>query len=110
LKYNKHGRKLTVDPKLKEYLANFKTIEDFRVVQPPEQRRSQPIGNRKRSESESMGDQRRVPRTALQQQKLTKRYGSGRINHATEQAAPVVKPTGPKNRTRSQSFTDNTVS
>merc|ERR1712071_409769 len=110
LKYNKHGRKLTVDPKLKEYLANFKTIEDFRVVQPPEQRRSQPIGNRKRSESESMGDQRRVPRTALQQQKLTKRYGSGRINHATEQAAPVVKPTAPKNRTRSQSFTDNTVS
>lgn len=108
LKYNKHGRKLTVDPKLKEYLANFQTIEDFRVVQPPSQRRSQHIGNRKRSESESMGE-RRIPKTALQQQKLTKRYGSGRILHATETAP--VKPTGSKSRrTRSQSFTDNTVS
>lgn len=41
LKYYKGSRKLTVDPKLKEYLENFKTIEDFRVVQPPGQRRSQ---------------------------------------------------------------------
>lgn len=105
LKYNKHGRKLTVEPKLQEYLSKFKTIEDFRVVQPPDQRRSQPIGNRKRSESESMGD-RRVPRNAFQHQQLTKRYGSGRINiAATEQAPPTVKAAG-KNRTRSQSFTD----
>ena len=41
LKYNKHGRKLTVEAKLQEYLSKFKTIEDFRVVQPPGQRRSQ---------------------------------------------------------------------
>lgn len=41
LKYYKNGRKLMVDPKLKEYLSKFKTIEDFRVVQPPGQRRSQ---------------------------------------------------------------------
>jgi len=52
-----------------------------------------------------MGD-RRVPRNALQQQQLTKRYGSGRINiAATEQAAAPVRPAG-KNRIRSQSFTD----
>jgi len=104
LKYNKHGRKLTVEAKLQEYLSKFKTIEDFRVVQPPGQRRSQPIGNRKRSESESMGD-RHVPRNAFQQQQLTKRYGSGRINIAAAEQAPVVKAAG-KNRTRSQSFTD----
>lgn len=41
LKYYKHSKKLTVDPKLQNYLANFKTIEDFRVVQPPNGRRSQ---------------------------------------------------------------------
>ena len=40
LKYYKNGKKLSVDPKLQEYLSKFKTIEDFRVVQPPDQRRS----------------------------------------------------------------------
>ena len=43
LKYYKNGTKLSVDPKLQEYLSKFKTIEDFRVVQPPNQRRSQVI-------------------------------------------------------------------
>lgn len=43
LKYYKNGKKLSVDPKLQEYLSKFKTIEDFRVVQPPNQRRSQVI-------------------------------------------------------------------
>lgn len=33
LKYYKHSGKLQVDPKLKEYLSKFKSIEDFRVVQ-----------------------------------------------------------------------------
>jgi la-related protein 1 len=41
LKYYKNGQKLSVEPKLREYLDRFKTIEDFRVVQPPDQRRSQ---------------------------------------------------------------------
>lgn len=41
LKYYKNGKKLKVQPKLQEYLSKFKTIEDFRVVQPAEQRRSQ---------------------------------------------------------------------
>lgn len=36
LKYYKHSQKLQVDPKLKEYLSKFKTIEDFRVFEPSE--------------------------------------------------------------------------
>lgn len=34
LKYYKHGGHLTVNPTLKKYLSKFKTIEDFRVVEP----------------------------------------------------------------------------
>lgn len=34
LKYYKHADKLSVDPKLKEHLDKFNTIEDFRVVEP----------------------------------------------------------------------------
>lgn len=33
LKYYKHTDKLQVEPKLKEYLSKFKSIEDFRVVE-----------------------------------------------------------------------------
>ncbi|XP_018578792.1 la-related protein 1B isoform X1 [Anoplophora glabripennis] len=34
LKYYKHGTHLNVNPVLKKYLSKFKTIEDFRVVEP----------------------------------------------------------------------------
>ncbi|CAG9855200.1 unnamed protein product [Phyllotreta striolata] len=34
LKYYKHGSHLTVNPVLKKHLDKFKTIEDFRVVEP----------------------------------------------------------------------------
>ncbi|XP_026325552.1 la-related protein 1 isoform X2 [Hyposmocoma kahamanoa] len=34
LKYYKHASALQVDPKLNEYLSKFKTIEDFRVLEP----------------------------------------------------------------------------
>lgn len=34
LKYYKHADKLTVEPRLKEHLSKFKTIEDFRVLEP----------------------------------------------------------------------------
>ncbi|CAG9828662.1 unnamed protein product [Diabrotica balteata] len=34
LKYYKHGSHLTVTPTLKKHLSKFKTIEDFRVVEP----------------------------------------------------------------------------
>jgi len=33
LKYYKNSDQLHVDPKLKEYLSKFKSIEDFRVVE-----------------------------------------------------------------------------
>jgi RNase P/RNase MRP subunit p30 len=33
LKYYKNSSKLPVEDKLKEFLSNFKSIEDFRVVQ-----------------------------------------------------------------------------
>ncbi|CAK1553287.1 unnamed protein product [Leptosia nina] len=34
LKYYKHAAALQVEPKLKGYLANFNTVEDFRVLEP----------------------------------------------------------------------------
>lgn len=63
LKYYKYAEKLEVKPKLKDYLKNFKTIEDFRVVEPEINEMLQGIGslqqNRKlhrhRSVSESEG-------------------------------------------------------
>ncbi|XP_023035543.2 la-related protein 1 isoform X1 [Drosophila willistoni] len=63
LKYYKNGEKLEVQPKLAEYLQSFKTIEDFRVVEPEINEMLQGVGslnpgrqlNRHRSVSESDG-------------------------------------------------------
>ncbi|XP_037891169.1 la-related protein 1 isoform X2 [Glossina fuscipes] len=63
LKYYKNADKLEVEPKLKDYLKNFKTIEDFRVVEPEINEMLQGVGNlnnkrnfqRHRSVSESDG-------------------------------------------------------
>ncbi|XP_050341337.1 la-related protein 1 isoform X1 [Bactrocera neohumeralis] len=63
LKYYKNADKLTVKPKLAEYLKKFKTIEDFRVVEPEINEMLQGVGslgrgrnlNRLRSVSESDG-------------------------------------------------------
>lgn len=69
----------------------------------------QSLNIRKRSESESMGDTRRVIKP-LQQQ--VRRYGSGRIRHgSSEESSKVVSAPIPvkSNRNRSQSFTDNAV-
>ncbi|CAD6995247.1 unnamed protein product [Ceratitis capitata] len=63
LKYYKNADKLTVKPKLAEYLEKFKTIEDFRVVEPEINEMLQGVGslnrgrnlNRLRSVSESDG-------------------------------------------------------
>ncbi|XP_054081106.1 la-related protein 1 isoform X2 [Zeugodacus cucurbitae] len=63
LKYYKNAEKLTVKPKLAEYLKKFKTIEDFRVVEPEINEMLQGVGslnrgrnlNRLRSVSESDG-------------------------------------------------------
>ncbi|KAG8280952.1 La ribonucleoprotein domain member 1B [Homalodisca vitripennis] len=62
LKYYKHAQRLQVDPKLKEYLSRFKTIEDFRVYEASEEMegyhcsgplRGCPMKRRNRSVSES---------------------------------------------------------
>ncbi|XP_006562503.2 la-related protein 1B isoform X2 [Apis mellifera] len=65
LKYYKHSDQLQIDPKLQEYLSKFKSIEDFRVVEPQinemlqafaANSRSQAAKRRNRSVSESAGD------------------------------------------------------
>ncbi|CAD1469184.1 unnamed protein product [Heterotrigona itama] len=65
LKYYKHSDQLQVDLKLQEYLSKFKSIEDFRVVEPQinemlqtfaANSRSQAAKRRNRSVSESAGD------------------------------------------------------
>ncbi|XP_037952823.1 la-related protein 1 [Teleopsis dalmanni] len=63
LKYYKNANKLDVQPKLSEYLKKFKTIEDFRVVEPEINEMLQGVGKlnrgrsfqRHRSVSESEG-------------------------------------------------------
>lgn len=63
LKYYKHADKLTVEPRLKEHLSKFKTIEDFRVLEPQinemlegvSNLRQSPDKRRHRSISESDG-------------------------------------------------------
>lgn len=63
MKYYKHAINLQVDPKLSEYLAKFKTIEDFRVLEPQINEMLQGVGTlrttpdkrRYRSISESEG-------------------------------------------------------
>lgn len=64
LKYYKHSDELHVDPKLQEFLSKFKSIEDFRVVEPqinemlqgfPTNARMQIAKRRNRSVSESGG-------------------------------------------------------
>ena len=63
LKYYKNADKLGVQPKLAEYLKKFKTIEDFRVVEPEINEMLQGVGSlnrgrnfqRHRSVSESDG-------------------------------------------------------
>ena len=66
------------------------------------------LGNRKRSESESLEERRRHhPKQIVAQQQM-KRTGSGRIRHGSS-GERAVMVNGNKNRTRSQSFTDNST-
>ncbi|XP_046599348.1 la-related protein 1B isoform X1 [Neodiprion lecontei] len=64
MKYYKHAEKLYVESKLQEYVSKFKSIEDFRVVEPQINEmlqgfsgnlRSQAMKRRNRSVSESAG-------------------------------------------------------
>lgn len=49
MKYYKNAEKLNIDPVLKEYLSKFKTIEDFRVVEPEINEMLQGVGSLNRS-------------------------------------------------------------
>lgn len=62
MKYYKHADKLTIEPRLNEHLSKFKTIEDFRVLEPEINEmlgvgklRQSPDKRRHRSISESEG-------------------------------------------------------
>ncbi|XP_037029747.1 la-related protein 1 isoform X2 [Bradysia coprophila] len=71
LKYYKNATKLTVEPRLQEHLTKFKTIEDFRVLEPEINEMLQGVGTlrtspdkrRYRSLSESEGVATVAPRT-----------------------------------------------
>nr|CAD7430509.1 unnamed protein product [Timema monikensis] len=88
LKYYKHSNNLQVDPKLKEYLSKFKSVEDFRVVQPGDENelregfgghmtRLHMIKRRNRSVSESYSMDVRQRPNAQQLQKRVRRFSGG---------------------------------
>ncbi|KAF6215684.1 hypothetical protein GE061_000015 [Apolygus lucorum] len=111
LKYYKHSSKLAVDAKLKGYLANFKTIEDFRVLEANEENAAcGPLPSDKRrnrcvSESDSAvrKDDSSTGR-AYNSRTRTGSIGSGRfLRHRSESlSADFVKPK-PKDRHNSES-------
>lgn len=65
LKYYKNASKLAVDPKLKEYLDKFKSIEDFRVLEPQINEMLEGVGNLKSSPS------KRRPRSVSESEGVT---------------------------------------
>lgn len=65
LKYYKNASKLSVDPKLKEYLDKFKSIEDFRVLEPQINEMLEGVGNLKSSPS------KRRPRSVSESEGVT---------------------------------------
>lgn len=81
LKYYKNGDKLKVEPRLRDHLNKFNTIEDFRVLEPEINEMLQGVGSlrtspdkrRYRSLSESEGAAKAVPRSIGRQ--------DGRENH-----------------------------
>nr|CAD7445833.1 unnamed protein product [Timema bartmani] len=88
LKYYKHSNNLQVDPKLKEYLSKFKSVEDFRVVQPGDENelregfgghmtRLHMIKRRNRSVSESYSMDVRQRPNSQQLQKRVRRFSGG---------------------------------
>uniref|UniRef100_A0A0K8S4M9 La-related protein 1 n=3 Tax=Lygus hesperus TaxID=30085 RepID=A0A0K8S4M9_LYGHE len=111
LKYYKHSSKLAVDAKLKGYLANFKTIEDFRVLEanednaacgplPSDKRRNRCVSE---SDSAVRKDDTGTSR-AYNSRTRTGSIGSGRfLRHRSESlSVDFVKPK-PKDRHNSES-------
>ncbi|XP_049837777.1 la-related protein 1B isoform X1 [Schistocerca gregaria] len=101
LKYYKHSANLIVNPKLKEHLSKFKSIEDFRVVEPADPKeflgRLHMIKRRNRSVSESYSVEVRQ-RHPLQQKRIRRLSGgSGRVR------ADSVGPVGASSNTSGSS-------
>lgn len=77
IKYYKHADKLTVEPRLKEHLSKFKTIEDFRVLEPQINEMLQGVGNlrqspdKRRHRSISESDGAAVARTSISRSDVT---------------------------------------
>jgi len=122
MKYYKHSKKLVVEPKLQEYLSKFKTIDDFRILEPSEENervlslKSYGAGRRNRSASESCSYDNPTSNNSSQQvpkrvrrlsgsqvpltnmnRRRTNSFGSGRI----------VNPGGPAQRRRLNSVHDS---
>ncbi|XP_066909576.1 la-related protein 1B [Halyomorpha halys] len=99
LKYYKHSSKLTVDPKLKEYLSKFQSIEDFRICEINDEGGCGPLlSNRRRnrcvSESAAFHDVRQsdsgTVKSYIQSRNRAGSIGSGRLpppgRHRIEQS------------------------
>lgn len=100
LKYYKHSANLIVNPKLKEYLSKFKSVEDFRVVEPVDPRLLM-IKRRNRSVSESYSVEVRQ-RHPLQQKRIRRLSGgSGRVR--ADSLGPVSSATGASSHTSGSS-------
>lgn len=76
LKYYKNAPKLSADPKLKEYLDKFKSIEDFRVLEPQINEMLEGVGNLKSSPS------KRRPRSVSESEGVTVVAGPSNVKRA----------------------------
>ncbi|XP_058811670.1 la-related protein 1 [Topomyia yanbarensis] len=76
LKYYKNAPKLSVDPLLKEYLDKFKSIEDFRVLEPQINEMLEGVGNLKSSPS------KRRPRSVSESEGVAVVAGPSNIKRA----------------------------
>ncbi|XP_061386821.1 la-related protein 1, partial [Musca vetustissima] len=122
LKYYKNADKLEVQPQLKEYLKRFKTIEDFRVVEPEINEMLQGVGSlnrgrnfqRHRSVSESDGTKvivagggNRRPNTTITNRSD---YVGNRVQQQQQhQQQQQYQNQGGNNRRRTGSFGSTTV-
>lgn len=108
-KYYKHATKLEVDEKLSGYLSQFKTIEDFRVVEPEINEMLQGVGNlrqsvakrRHRSVSESEGTSEIV-----QSKPVSGSYKESYVTSGDRKRSGSFgnRPVNAKSRSRTDSF------
>ncbi|GAB0088600.1 La-related protein 1 [Sergentomyia squamirostris] len=82
IKYYKNSKKLTVDPVLNEYLSKFKTIEDFRVVEPQLDEMLQGVGSLRTSP-----DKRR-------HRSVSESEGAATAEHDQQEVRPIVGSLG----------------